>query len=107
MPYTVAMPESSEQFSDLRHYLITSQQQPLNISRSLLAAQKVHARAVEASLRLNRRLLVAMAVLLVIVGGLNLYALWPSEWSAKRVIIIEEPVRQEEPPPPGIDGTAL
>ena len=38
----------------------------------------------------------AMAVLLVIVAGLNLYALWPGEWSEKRVIIIEEPASEQE-----------
>ena len=63
--------------TELRQLLITSHQQQLNISRSLLAAQKAHAEAVEASLRLNRKLILAMAVLLVIVGGINVYALCP------------------------------
>ena len=87
--------------TELRQLLITSQQEQLKISRSLLAAQQAHTEAVEAALRLNRRLLLAMAVLLVIVGGLNLYALWPGEWSTKRVIIIEEPAPEQVPEPAG------
>ena len=50
----------------------------------------------EQSLRLNRKLILVMAVLLAIVGGLNLYALWPTDISAKRVIIIEEPAAEQE-----------
>ena len=82
--------------TELRQLLLTSQQEQLKISRSLLAAQKAHAEAVEASLRLNRKLILAMAVLMAIVGGLNLYALWPTDISAKRVIIIEEPAAEQE-----------
>ena len=40
---------------------------------------------------------VLMAVLLAIVAGLNLYALWPSDLDVRRVIITEEPL--EEPVP--------
>ena len=36
------------------------------------------------------------AMLLAIVGGLNLYALWPRDISAKKVIIIEEPAEEQE-----------
>ena len=45
--------------TELRQLLITSQQEQLKISRSLLAAQKAHAEAVEASLRLNRKFVVS------------------------------------------------
>ena len=83
--------------SELRQLLISSHQEQLKISRSLLAAQQAHTEAVEASLRLNRRLLPAMAVLLVIVGGLNLYALWPRDMSVRRVIITEEPAPEQPP----------
>ena len=89
------MPDQ-DPITELRQLLITSHQQQLNTTRSLLEAQQAHTEAVEASLRLNRRLLIAMALLLVIVGGLNLYALWPREWSEKRVIIIEEPAPEQE-----------
>ena len=35
-------------------------------------------------------------MLLAIAGGLNLYALWPRDISAKKVIIIEEPAEEQE-----------
>ena len=57
--------------TELRQLLVTSQQEQLNISRSLLAAQQAHAEAVEASLSFSRRLVIGMAVLLVIVAGLG------------------------------------
>ena len=88
------MPDQ-DPITELRQLLITSHQQQLNISRSLLASQKAHTEAVEASLRLNSRMIMVMAVLLVIVAGLNLYALWPRDISAKRVIIIESPAPEE------------
>ena len=53
--------------TELRQLLITSQQEQLKISRSLLEAQQAHTESVEASLRLNRRLMLAMAVLLAII----------------------------------------
>ena len=76
----------------LHELLITSQQEQLKISRALLEAQKAHAEAVEVSLRLNRKLLWAIAMLLAIVGGLNLYALWPHDLGVRRAIILEEEI---------------
>ena len=87
--------------TELRLLLITSQQEQLKISRSILVALKAHAEAIEASLRLTRRVTLLMAVLLAIVAGLNLYALWPSDMDVRRVIITEEPMPEEAPEPEG------
>ena len=65
------MTEPSEQLAELRQLLLTSQREQLKISRFLLAAQQAHTESVEVSLKLNRRLLLAMAVLRVIVGGVR------------------------------------
>ncbi len=78
--------------TELRQLLLTSQLEQLKVSRSLLAAQQAHAEAVEASLRLNRKLLIFIAVVLAIVGGLNLYALWPHDLGVRRAIILEEEI---------------
>ncbi len=94
------MPDQ-DPITELRQFLLTTQQEQLKISRSLLEAQQAHTEAVEASLRLNRSLLLVMAVLLVIVGGLNLYALWPRDMAVRGVIITEEPVPEEASEPAG------
>lgn len=96
LAYTGKMDEQ-DPITELCQLLVISGQKQLEVSRELLAAQKAQGEAMEASLRLNRRLLLAMTVLLVIVGGLNLYALWPSAWSEKRVIIIEGPAVEDVP----------
>jgi hypothetical protein len=62
------MADHSEQITELPQLLVSTEQQQLNISRSLMAAQSAHAESLEASLKLNRRLVFAMTVLLVIVG---------------------------------------
>ena len=89
--------------AELRQLLLTSQLEQLKVFRALLAAQQAHAEAVEASLKLNRKLLIAIAVLLVIVGGLNLYALWPHDLGVRRAIILEEeiPAVEQEQEIPG------
>ena len=40
--------------------------------------------------------MMAMAALLVLVGGLNLYALWPRDMAVRSVIITEEPAAEQE-----------
>ena len=82
--------------TELRQLLLTSQLEQLKVSRSLLAAQQAHAEAVQASLSLNRKLLIAIAVLLAVVGSLNLYALWPRDMAVRSVIITEEPAVEKE-----------
>ena len=84
--------QQQDPITELRQLMLTSQLEQLKVSRSLLAAQQAHAEATEASLRLNRKLLIAIAVLLAIVGGLNLYALWPRDLDVRRAIIIEEKI---------------
>ena len=95
--------DEQDPITELRQLMLTSQLEQLKVSRSLLAAQQAHAEAVEASLRLNRRLLLAIVVLLAIVGGLNLYALWPADISTRKVIILEEeiPTVEQEQEIPG------
>ena len=95
--------QQQDPIAELRQLMLTSQLEQLKVSRSLLAAQQAHAEAVQASLSLNRKLLIAVAVLLVIVGGLNLYALWPHDLGVRRAIILEEeiPAVEQEQEIPG------
>ena len=51
---------NQDPITELRQLLLTSQQEQLKISRSLLTTQQAHTEAVEASLRLNRWLMLAM-----------------------------------------------
>ena len=99
------MPEPSEQLTELRQILITSQQEQLKISRSLLAAQQAHAEAVEASLRLNRRVLMMICP----AGGRGrtepLRAV-ATDMAVRSVIITEEPVPRPPPPPESRRGQA-
>ena len=95
--------QQQDPIAELRQLMLTSQLEQLKVSRSLLAAQQAHAEAVQASLSLNRKLLIFIAVLLAIVGGLNLYALWPHDLGVRRAIILEEeiPAVEQEQEIPG------
>ncbi len=50
LTYALPMTDPSEQITELRQLLVTSQQEQLKISRSLLSAQKAHAEAIEVDL---------------------------------------------------------
>ena len=66
----------------------TAQDIPLTIG-----CPQVHTESVEAALRMNRKLLLAMSVWLVIIAaGLNFYVVWSSETDVRRVIITEREV---------------
>ena len=89
--------QQQDPITELRQLMLTSQLEQLKVSRSLLAAQQAHAEAVQASLSLNRKSLIFIAVLLAIVGGLNLYALWLHDLGVRRAIILEEEIPAVEP----------